>query len=88
MEENYILSVEGKQTVNGSSDKIDLKTRAAYMTKNGNRYITYTEYDVKVNASIISSTSSYIKSSTYRTLYLKGKAISKERIYTCTYKKH
>ena len=46
MEENYILSVEGKQTVNGSSDKIDLKTRAAYMTKNGNRYITYTEYDV------------------------------------------
>ena len=47
-----------------------------------------TEYDVKVNASIISSTSSYIRSSTYRTLYLKGKAISKERIYTCTYKKH
>ena len=46
MEENYILSVEGKQTVNGSSDKIDLKTRAAYMTKNGSRYITYTEYDV------------------------------------------
>ena len=46
MEENYILSVEGKQTVNGSSDKINLKTRAAYMTKNGNRYITYTEYDV------------------------------------------
>ena len=47
-----------------------------------------TEYDVKVNASIISSTASYIKSSTYRTLYLKGKAVSKERIYSCTYKKH
>ena len=47
-----------------------------------------TEYDVKINASIISQTSSYIKSSTYRTLYLNGKAISKERIYSCTYKKH
>ena len=46
MEENYILSVEGKQTVNGSSDKIDLQTRASYVTKNGNRYISYTEYDV------------------------------------------
>ena len=46
------------------------------------------EYDVKVSASIISSTASYIKSSTYRTLYLKGKKVSSERIYTCTYKKH
>ncbi len=45
MEENYILSVEGKQTVEDHSDKIDLKTRAAYMTKNGSRYISYTEYD-------------------------------------------
>jgi len=46
MEENYILSIEGKQTVEGSSDKIDLKTCASYITKNGNRYISYTEYDV------------------------------------------
>ena len=46
------------------------------------------EYDVKVNASIISQTSSYIKSSTYRTLYLNGKAVSKEKIYSCTYKRH
>ena len=47
-----------------------------------------TEYDVKVNASIISSTATYIRSSTYRTLYLKGKKVSSERIYSCTYKKH
>ena len=39
MEEKYILSVEGKQTVDGQSDKIDLQTRASYMMKNGNRYI-------------------------------------------------
>ena len=30
MEEKYILSVEGKQTVDGQSDKIDLQTRASY----------------------------------------------------------
>ncbi len=45
MEENYILSVEGKQTVEGSSDKIDLQTMASYVKKNGSRYISYTEYD-------------------------------------------
>lgn len=46
MEEKYLLSVVGTQTVEGQSDSIDLKTRAAYVTKNGSRYITYTEYDV------------------------------------------
>lgn len=45
MEENYLLSVEGKQTVDEHSDKIDLQTRASYITKNGNRYISYMEYD-------------------------------------------
>ena len=45
MDENYILSVTGKQTVDGQSDKIELQTPAAYMTKNGVRYITYKEYD-------------------------------------------
>ena len=46
------------------------------------------EYDIKVNSSIISQTSTYIKSATYRTLSLKGKTVSKEKIYTCTYKRH
>ena len=45
MDENYILSVTGKQTVDGQSDKIELQTPAAYMIKNGTRYITYKEYD-------------------------------------------
>lgn len=45
MEEKYILSVTGKQTVDGQSDTIELKTSASYVTKNGNRYITYKEYD-------------------------------------------
>lgn len=47
-----------------------------------------TEYDVKVKATITSNTSSSIKSVTYRTLSLNGKQVSKEKIYTCTYKKH
>lgn len=47
MEENYILSVIGRQYVNGESDKVELKTTAAYVTKNGSRYITYKEYDAE-----------------------------------------
>lgn len=45
MEENFILSVCGKQDVSGSSDKIELETPASYVTRNGTRYITYKEYD-------------------------------------------
>ncbi|HCA55837.1 MAG TPA: DUF1934 domain-containing protein [Ruminococcaceae bacterium] len=47
MEENYILSVTGLQTVEGSEDKIELKTMASYVSKNGSRYITYKEYDAQ-----------------------------------------
>lgn len=46
------------------------------------------EYDIKVNASIISQSSTYTKSVTYRTRSLKGKVVSKEKVYTCTYKRH
>ncbi len=45
MEEKYILSVCGKQFVNGSDDKIELETSASYVERNGSRYITYKEYD-------------------------------------------
>ncbi len=47
MEENYILSVTGRQTVEDHSDDIELKTMASYVTKNGSRYITYKEYDTQ-----------------------------------------
>lgn len=45
MEEKYTLSVCGKQTVNGSDDKVELQTSATYVLKNGTRYISYKEYD-------------------------------------------
>ena len=47
MEENYILSVTGKQIVEDHADKIELETMASYVTKNGSRYITYKEYDTQ-----------------------------------------
>ncbi len=47
MEENYILSVTGRQIVEDHSDSIELKTMASYVEKNGSRYITYKEYDAQ-----------------------------------------
>lgn len=45
MEENYNLSVCGKQTVDGSSEKIELETSASYVMRGDCRYISYKEYD-------------------------------------------
>ena len=47
-----------------------------------------TEYDVDVYANITSRTSSYIKSSTYRTLKLNNQIINTENIMNATYKAH
>ena len=46
------------------------------------------EYDVSVNARVTSRSSSYIKSTTTRSLSKNGKHISTEVIYNCTYKVH
>ena len=47
-----------------------------------------TEYDVNVYANVNSRTSSYIKSSTYRTLKLNGKTVKTENVINSTYKVH
>ena len=47
-----------------------------------------TEYDVNVYATVTSRTSSYIKSSTYRTLKLNGEVVKNENIINSTYKVH
>ena len=47
-----------------------------------------TEYDVSVYANVNSRTSSYIKSSTYRTLKLNGKTVKTENVINSTYKVH
>lgn len=47
-----------------------------------------TEYDVEVYANVTSQTSTYIKSSTYRTLKLNGEVVNTEKITNSTYKVH
>ncbi len=46
------------------------------------------EYDVDVYANVTSKTSSYIKSSTFRTLKLNGEIIDRQNIMKATYKVH
>lgn len=45
MKEDYIISIVGKQTINGEQDEIELTTIGSYITKGKNRYIIYKEYD-------------------------------------------
>lgn len=45
MQENYIITVTGIQTVDGEKDKIEVITTGDYLSKNGHRYIKYKEYD-------------------------------------------
>ena len=46
------------------------------------------EYKISISSKITSRTASYIKSTTYRTLTLKGNRVKTELIYNCTYKNH
>lgn len=45
MQDNYLISILGTQTVDGESDEIEVTTVGSYLNKNGKRYIAYTEYD-------------------------------------------
>lgn len=45
MNDNYIISVIGTQTVDGEKNTIELTTAASYMEKNGRKLIKYREYD-------------------------------------------
>lgn len=45
MQENYLISILGKQYVDGEKGEIQLTTLGSYVTKGQNRYIMYKEYD-------------------------------------------
>ena len=45
MQENYLISIIGKQYVDGERGEIQLTTLGSYVTKGKNRYIIYKEYD-------------------------------------------
>lgn len=45
MEENHLIQICNKQTIDGTTDEICLTTMGTYTEKNGYRYIIYQEYD-------------------------------------------
>lgn len=45
MDDKYLISVIGTQTVDGEKETLELTTSAAYMEKNGKKFITYREYN-------------------------------------------
>ena len=45
MQENYLISILGKQYMDGDQGEIQLTTLGSYVHKGGNRYIMYREYD-------------------------------------------
>ncbi|MBQ3693140.1 MAG: DUF1934 domain-containing protein [Clostridia bacterium] len=45
MDDRYIISVIGTQSIDGEEDTIELTTSASYAERNGKKYIKYREYD-------------------------------------------
>ncbi len=45
MDDKYIISVIGTQSLDGEEDTIELTTSASYTERNGKKYIKYREYD-------------------------------------------
>lgn len=48
MQENYEVTIVGRQTIDDSSDEIKLDTLGDYSERNGIKYISFTEYDDEV----------------------------------------
>ena len=47
MEENYLISIVGRQDYGGEAGEIRLKTLGSYRERAGCRYISYQEYDAE-----------------------------------------
>ena len=45
MQENYLISILGRQQVDGETGEVQVTTLGSYVKKGKNRYITYKEYD-------------------------------------------
>ena len=45
MNENYLISIRGRQQYDDETGSIDIDTVGSYTIKNGVRYISYREYD-------------------------------------------
>lgn len=45
MESNYLISIVGKQKIDGETDVIEVVTEGKYTMRNGKYFISYEEYD-------------------------------------------
>ncbi len=55
MQENYLISILGRQQVDGETGEVQVTTLGSYVKKGKNRYITYKEYDSEVNGKPVTS---------------------------------
>ena len=55
MQENYLISILGRQQVDGETGEVQVPTLGSYVKKGKNRYITYKEYDSEVNGKPVTS---------------------------------
>lgn len=44
MQENYLISIKGRQKVDGEVGEVELTTLGSYVKRGGSRYIVYKEY--------------------------------------------
>lgn len=47
MEENYIISIVGRQIIDDNENEVSITTLGSYCKKGENRFIIYKEYDVQ-----------------------------------------
>ena len=55
MQENYLISILGRQQVDVETGEVQVTTLGSYVKKGKNRYITYKEYDSEVNGKPVTS---------------------------------
>lgn len=69
LEENYVISITGKQKIDKENDEIELTTCGTYTKKGGKRYIVYNEYDKENPAK---KTKSVLKIEKGKVILIKG----------------
>ncbi len=50
MQENYLISIKGRQQVDDETGEVEMTTLGSYVKKGNSRYIVYKEYDSQNNS--------------------------------------
>lgn len=85
MEENYLISIVGKQCLDGEEDVIEVTTIGKYAERDGKKLIMYTEYD---NDDIYNKRSSVIKVDTDHTVTISRSSPYPSRLILQKGKRH